>query len=177
MTWLAAAVATTTLISGYQQGKAVKESTKDQSSQMLANAARREKEGEMDSAEVRRKNRILLGDARAAMAGSGGTTTGSQALLQQGEIAGAGKFNELSYLFEAKLDAQAMRTGAQDVRRSGRSAARATYASTISNVLTSQAGSSLMGRFSDWRANVGTTGVNPAPVSTSIGYVPPARRN
>lgn len=163
MSWLAAAVVTTTLVSGHQQAKAQKQGAKDQSRQMIANAARREKEGEMDSAEVRRKNRILLGDARAAMAGSGGTTTGPQALLQQGEIAGASKFNELSYLHEAKLDAEAMRTGASAVQRSGRAAARATYAGTVANVLTSSAGSSLTGRFSEWRAGrgsqVGTGGV------------------
>lgn len=163
MSWLAAAVVTTTLVSGHQQGKAAKEGAKDQSRQMQANAARREKEGEMDAAEVRRKNRILLGDARAAMAGSGGTTTGPQALLQQGEIAAAGKFNELSYLREAKLDAEAMRTGASAVERSGRSAARTAYAGSIASAVSGQAGSKLMGSFSEWRA--GRSG--PAPVVES----------
>jgi hypothetical protein len=133
--------------------------------QMAFNAARREQEGEMDAAEVRRKNRILMGDARAAMAASGGTTTGPQALLMQGEIAGAGKFNEMSYLMEAKLDAEGMRRGAQAVQRSGRAAARATYAGTIANVVSSQAASTLMGKYSDWKASRPTS--VGAPVTTS----------
>ena len=169
MSWLATAVVTTTLVSGYQQGKAAKEGAKDQSRQMKANAERREKEGEMDAAEVRRLNRILLGDARAAMAGSGGTTTDPTALLQQGEIAAAGKFNELSYLSEAKLDADAMREGAGAVERSGRAAARSAYAGAISSAVSGQAGSSLMGRFSDWRAN---NKAAPAPLQQGASPTP-----
>lgn len=167
MSWLAAAVVTTTLVSGHQKGKAAKQGAKDQSRQMQANAARREKEGEMDAAEVRRQNRILLGDARAAMAGSGGTTTDPVALLQQGEIAAAGKFNELSYLTEAKLDAEAMRDGAGAVERSGRAAARSAYAESITTAVSGQAGSSLMGRYSDWRANN-----KPAPTPLQRGPSP-----
>ena len=167
MSWLAAAVVTTTLVSGKMQGDAQKEAGKDQGRQMKANAKRREKEGEMDAAEVRRKNRILLGDARAAMAGSGGTTTDPNALLQLGDIAGQSKFNELSYLSEAKLDADAMRTGARSVERSGRSAARSSYASSIATAVGSAAGSSLTGRFSEWKAGRGNVGTGGGPIVES----------
>lgn len=163
MSWLAAAVVTSTVVGSYQQGKAQKEATKDQSEQLVINAARREREGEMDAAEVRRQNRILLGDARAAMASAGGVTTDNQALLQLGDIAGQGKFNELSYISEARLDAESMREGAQAVERSGRAAARTSYANGITSVLTSTAGSSLFGKFSEWQAARNT----PAPVVSS----------
>jgi len=167
MSWLAAAVVTTTLVSGKLQGDAQKDAAKDQSRQMTANAARREQEGRMDAAEVRRKNRILLGDARAAMAGSGGTTTDGQALLQLGELAGEGKFNELSYLSEAKLDADAMRSGADAVQRSGRAAARTTYANSITSAVTSSAGSKLMGSFSNWANPPAVHGTGGVGVTTS----------
>lgn len=167
MSWLAAAVVTTTLVSGHQQGKAAKEGAKDQSRQMQANANRREKEGEMDAAEVRRKNRILMGDARAIMAGSGGTTTDPTALLQLGGLAGEGKFNELSYLSEAKLDAEAMRTGAGAVERSGRAAARSSYAGAIQTAVSGQAASSLQGRFSEWKSSRAPVGTGGGPITTS----------
>lgn len=131
MSWVATAVIATTLLSFGMQGKAIKEGAKSESRQLNANADRRLVEGQMDAAEIRRQKRILLGDARAAMAASGGTTTSPQAVRQLGEIAGASKFNELSALYEARMDAHGMRAGAGAVERSGRSGARAAYASGI----------------------------------------------
>ena len=167
MTWLNVAVVTMTAVGTYQQGKAQKDAAKDESRQLQVQATRREKEGVMDAAEERRKNRILLGDARAALAASGGTLTGPQALLQQGDIAGASKFNELSYLYEAKLDADAMRKGARTVERSGRAAARTTYARGVTSVLTSSAFGKLYGDYGDWAAKRKAPSSTGAPVVTS----------
>lgn len=144
MTWLATAVVATTLFSGAQQASALKKSAKSEEAQLAINADRRLVEGRMDAAEIRRQKRILLGDARAAMAASGGTTTSPQAIFQLGEIAGASKFNELSALYESRMDAEAMRRGGAAVLRSGRSAARAAYAGSIVTVLGSAAGQSLL---------------------------------
>ena len=146
MAWLNVGIAAVTVISGVAQGRSAKKSAEGQAEQMGLNADRRLVEGEMDAAEIRRQTRILLGDARAAMASSGGTTTGAQALRQLGDIEESSRFNELSALYEARMDSDSMWRGAGAVERSGRFAARSAYVSTVGSVLSSGAAQTLWGK-------------------------------
>lgn len=170
MPWLAIAQAGISLLSGVMSGNAQKKAAKSQSTQMNANADRRIVEGDMDAAEIRRQKRIVLGDARAIMTAQGGTSTSPQAVRQLGQISGASKHNELTALYEARMDAQNMRAGGEAVQRSGRAQARATYANSISTTLTSPAGQTLLTKgynsYQDWLKRTPSSGGPPVVTSS-----------
>ena len=165
------------------QGRAADKAAKDEARQMEANAARRLRQGKAEAEEELRRTARLMSDARAIQGSSGFSASDAQALQQLGEIAGAGRYNELSYLYEAELDAESLRRGAEATRRRGKYAKRAAYLGAASTALSgidrvggfdtfkrSQSGTSFGPYRSGYRPNPGFPGYsapyNPFNVGT-----------
>lgn len=158
-------VATTafSMFSSIQKGKAAKSAANSEARQMEANAARARQSGKTRAEEEKRQTARLMSDAQAVQGASGFSASDAQALSQVGDIAGAGKYNELSYLYESEMDAIATLRGAKHVRKAGAAAKRSAYigaaatafsaASLYKSPLTS--GSSFGPYKSGYRANPG----------------------
>lgn len=151
--------------SGVQKGRAAKKAADSEAVQMEANARRRMTEGKAIADEVRRRTVRDMSDAQAIQASSGFSASDAQALNQVADIAAAGRKNELSYLYEAKMDAEALRRGADTRRSEGRRARNAAYLGAASTAI---------GGFGDiksgwksWQADRLAVTPTSAPVSTS----------
>jgi hypothetical protein len=121
--------------SSYDQGKAKRRAGEDEAQQYYRNAQRQKEAGERDAAEQRRLNRIAISDARARLASGGGSTTDPNALTILGRTAGANKYNELAYLYDAQLDsATSMRAG-DAAKRGGQAAGRAGTLKSLSTAI------------------------------------------
>ena len=148
-----------------QQGRAANAAAKNDAAVMEANARRRLEQGEFQAAEVRRRTIRDMSDAQAAQASSGFAASDAQALRQRAEIAKVGRQNELAYLYEAEMDAQAMRRGADNRRAEGRAARTSAYLGAGATAFGSYAGH--RDNFVAWREGLSATGPNSAPVVSS----------
>jgi hypothetical protein len=77
-----------------------------------------------------------MSDAQAAQAASGFSASDAQAIKQRGDISGAGKYNELAYLYEAEMDAQGLIRGARSTRKTGKTMRDAAYYGAASTLFT-----------------------------------------
>lgn len=151
-----------------QSGRAQRASANNEAAQMEANAARAMQEGRSRADEEKRQTARLMSDAQAIQGGSGFSASDAQALKQVGDIAGAGKYNELSYIYEARQNAEGMIRGAKYSRESGRAKQRAAYMGAVSTAFSG--GSSIM---SSKAWDPGTGGGN-AGITTSTPVYPAA---
>mgnify|MGYP003673735772 CR=1 FL=1 len=145
------------------KGNAERASADSQAKQMEANAARAMQEGRSRADEEKRQTARLMSDAQAIQGASGFSASDAQALKQVGDISGAGKYNELSYIYEARQDAEGMIRGAKYSRESGRAKQRAARLGAVS--------SAFSGASDIWSSpafNPGTGGTVPVRTSQPV---------
>ena len=115
-------------------GKAEAKSASNEARQMEFNAQRRLKEGRSRAEEEHRQTARLMSDAQAVQAASGFSASDAQAVKQRGDIAGAGKYNELAYLYEAQMDSEGILRGAKNTRETGKNLRTASYYGAASTI-------------------------------------------
>lgn len=168
-----------------KSGKDAKKAADSEARQIDANAGRAREEGRSAAAEERRRTARDLSDAQAIQGGSGFSASDAQALQQIGEIAGAGKFNELSIMYEAEQNAQGLQREARNTRKSGSRARDNAYIGAAATAISGAAG--IKSGYQDYSkarrfANAPTggplrTGYNPTGNSNpfNVGITPPFR--
>ena len=109
------------------EGKSAKKAASSEAQQLELNAARARREGRSRAQESRRQTSRIMSDATAAQASSGFSASDAQAIKQRGDISGAGKYNELAYLYESEMDAQGLQRGARNTRKTGSRQAKGAY--------------------------------------------------
>lgn len=132
-----------------QKGKAAKSAASSEARQMEVNARRAREEGQARADEEARQTARLMSDAQAIQGASGFSASDAQALKQIGDIAGAGKYNELSHLYESEQDALTSLRGARATRKAGRRSARASYLGAVSTAFSGAR--SIGDGFSSWK--------------------------
>lgn len=117
---------------GMQQRRAA-----DQNAAMLhQEAGQSVASGIQGAISTRRQADYVASNARARIAGSGMTTTGTTAENIVGQIEGEGEYRALTSLYQGKDSAQQLDLRAQGVRNEGKAAETAGWMSGISSVLT-----------------------------------------
>ena len=117
------------------KGFGVKKAKEFEAQQLKRNANAIASKGNREANETRRKGKILASNARAAMGGSGGTTTDAGSVNQLSDIKQATDYNALSALFEAETQADSMKLAAKAKKAEGGRAMAAGATKSISTIL------------------------------------------
>ena len=107
--------------------------------QLERNAKARFALGTRQAYEEQRQGRVIMSNARAAMAASGGSTTDAGAVNQLADIKQTSDYNAMSAIFGAKSEAQGLFEKAQAVKYEGEQRALQTQVRGISSVLSDAA--------------------------------------
>lgn len=118
----------------YDAGKATAASASNEARQMEMNAQRARRAGRSRAEEQGRETARMMSDAQAIQAASGFSASDAQAVRQRGDISGAGKYNELAYLYEAEMDAQGLVRSASNTRKTGKNMRDAQYYGAASTI-------------------------------------------
>ncbi len=159
--WIMGATAVVGAVGQYQQGRAAEEAAQYEAEQMRANAKRVLEDGEKRARETRRQKEIYLSNARAAQAGSGGTTTDAGAISDLGRIGGIFEYNAMEELYGANLDANAIGAQAAGRQFEGKMAKRTGTVGAITTL-----GNAAVSIYSGGMG--GGAKQSPAPVTTSL---------
>jgi len=112
-----------------------KKAASSEARQHEMNAFRARRAGKSRAEEQHRITARLASDAQAAQAASGFSASDAQAIKQRGDIHGAGKYNELAYLYEANMDALGLQNVARNTRKTGSRNATAGYINAASTAI------------------------------------------
>lgn len=107
------------------EGEAANEAAKFEAKQMEAQGKAVEAQGLRRGASVRRTTLGILGDMRAAQAGSGGSTSDAGAIKQQAKMKDRGEFNALAAIFGGSEQNEALKLQAKGARFGGKVARNA----------------------------------------------------
>ena len=121
----------TPLIEAYGKSTALK----FQAKQLERNARALEAKGTRDAAEIRRQGKVLSSNARAAMAGAGGSASDAGAVEGLAKLKGATDYNALAALFESETKADEMTAKARAKTFQARQAEEAGAKKSLSTVL------------------------------------------
>jgi hypothetical protein len=135
LTLLTVASTAVSAVGSYRQGQAAKASAEYEAKQFDKQSKAATAEGTRAAEEIRRQGAIMQSNARAAMAGSGGTASDAGAISTLGKIGAETDYNSLAAMFEAKSEAQGLQTAASTRRYEGDLAQRAAKQKTLSTVL------------------------------------------
>lgn len=116
-------------------GLAKKSQADFQASQLEANAKASKAKGTRDAEEERRRGDIILSNARAAMAGSGGVTTDAGAIETLAGIQNETDYNSLATLYEGDERATSLRTAASAKKYEGKIARTRGITGSIGSML------------------------------------------
>lgn len=128
----------------YDAGKAKEDAAKKEAAILDQNADAEYAKGTREAYDLARQTRIMMSDARAQQAGSGGTTTDPEAIRQLAEIQRDGEFNVMDAMFAGKVKKQDLEYQADVRRHEGKLAKKAAKVAAISTLL-SGASSAFMG--------------------------------
>ncbi|MCG7985066.1 MAG: hypothetical protein JAY90_20240 [Candidatus Thiodiazotropha lotti] len=137
-----------TTLSRFMQARAAEKAAEFTAKQLERNAKARFAQGTRQAYEEQRQGRLMISNARAAMAGSGTSTTDAGATTQLANIKATADYNALSAVFGAKSEAQGIFEKAQAVRYEGKTKANAQRVKAVSTVL-----SDAMKIRENWNAN------------------------
>lgn len=159
------------MASQVSQGRAARKAADSEASQISDNARRAREEGQSRADEVLRQTNRQMSDAQAIQGGSGFSASDAQALKQVGDIAGAGKFNELAQLYQADNQATGMEGQARAVKQSGRRAQRASYLGAVSTAFSG--GSKIKGGFNAFKEARSRKGASTPVINSVPSYTSP----
>ena len=117
------------------EAKSAKKAGSQEAQQHSLNAHRARLEGRSRAQEERRQTARLMSDAQAAQAASGFSASDMQAIKQRGDISGAGKYNELAYLYESEMDAQGLLRAGRNAEKTGKRRATGAYIGAASTAI------------------------------------------
>ena len=118
-----------------QQGRAAKKAGDAEAAQLEENARLARQEGKTRAEEEQRQTARLMSDISAAQGGSGFAASDAQAARQVARAAGAGKYNELSILYQSETEARGLERGARTAKKQGRYARNAAYMSAAGTAI------------------------------------------
>ena len=147
-----------------QQGRAAKKAADSEAKQIDANARRERLAGKSRAEEEQRETARLMSDMSAIQGGSGFAASDAAAIRQVGDVAGVGKYNELSILYDSELNAKGLDRAASNTRKRGRAARKNAYLSAASTAF-SGISSAMSG------GAVGSTGGGGGGSPTTNSYV------
>ena len=117
------------------QGNAESKQAEYQAKQLEANAKAHQAKASRTAEEERRRGDVILSNARAAMAGNGGSTTDAGAIQTLAEIQSTTDFNSLSALYDGDTQADSNIQAAQGKRYEGGLARTSGYSAGLSTIL------------------------------------------
>jgi len=122
-------------ISAVRAGTAAEKGKRFEAKQLERKATRSRARGTREAAEERRKGKILASNVRAAMAGSGTSTTDVGAVEQLADVKRVTDYNALAALFESETEAKDLELAGEARRFEGKAAKSAGRKKGLATVL------------------------------------------